>query len=127
MTTAQREPRHKLIERLHDSREAHLARGRLYRIGFAAVGATVTLAGLAMLVLPGPALAVIPIGLFMLAMEFTWAERLLERAVDRAEAARQTARETTRAQRILAGVATALAAAAALAAALVWDIPVLPV
>ncbi len=105
MTTAQQEPRHKLIERLHASREAHRARGRLYRIGFAVVGATVTLAGLAMLVLPGPALAVIPIGLFMLAMEFAWAERLLERAVDRAEAARQTARETSRTQRVLAAIA----------------------
>ncbi len=127
MTTRRRPHPHPLLERLHATRESHRLRGRVYRLLFALAGVAVTLAGVAMLVLPGPALAVIPLGLFMLALEFAWAERLLERAVERAEAARAAAKETTRTQRILSGVAVALAAAAALAAALVWDIPVLPV
>jgi tellurite resistance protein TerC len=43
------------------------------------VGFTVLLAGLAMIVLPGPAIVVIPAGLAILATEFLWARRLLER------------------------------------------------
>ena len=43
------------------------------------VGFTVLLIGIAMLVLPGPAVVVIPIGLTILATEFVWAARLLHR------------------------------------------------
>jgi YHS domain-containing protein len=43
------------------------------------VGFTVLLLGIAMLVLPGPAVVVIPTGLAILAAEFVWARRLLER------------------------------------------------
>ena len=45
----------------------------------AAVGFTVLLLGLALIVLPGPAVVVIPIGLGILATEFVWARRLLRR------------------------------------------------
>ena len=119
--------KHPLIAGLEKRRERHRLRGRLYRALFAAAGATVTLAGLVMLVTPGPALAVIPIGLAMLALEFAWAERMLERAVERAEAARRTAVEASRAQKIFGALATATGIAAFLAAAVFWDIPVLPV
>lgn len=50
------------------------------------IGGTVLLFGIALLVLPGPAILVIPIGLIILATEFLWAERLLKKvkgAVDR--------------------------------------------
>jgi len=43
------------------------------------VGFTVLLIGVAMLVLPGPAVVVVPIGLAILATEFVWAGRLLNR------------------------------------------------
>lgn len=43
------------------------------------VGGTVILCGVAMLVLPGPALVVIPVGLAILAIEFAWARRWLRR------------------------------------------------
>ena len=43
------------------------------------VGATVLALGLAMLVLPGPGLLVIPVGLMILATEFVWARRWLQR------------------------------------------------
>ena len=49
------------------------------RIVVAVVGGTVTLVGLAMLVLPGPAIVVIPLGLSILATEFVWARRYLRR------------------------------------------------
>lgn len=38
--------------------------------------------GVAMIVLPGPAVIVIPMGLAILATEFPWAKRLLHRATD---------------------------------------------
>jgi tellurite resistance protein TerC len=41
------------------------------------VGSTILLIGIAMLVLPGPAVLVIPIGLGVLATELVWARRLL--------------------------------------------------
>jgi len=44
------------------------------------IGFTVLLIGLAMTVLPGPAIIVIPLGLAILATEFVWAQRLLKRA-----------------------------------------------
>jgi uncharacterized protein (TIGR02611 family) len=116
----------RMKERLAERREAHLRRSRFYRMGFAIVGATVTLAGVAMLVTPGPALVVIPIGLAMLALEFAWAERLLDRALDHAEIASRKAAETTRAQRIAGAVATVLAIAAAVTAWLIWEIPLIP-
>lgn len=44
------------------------------------VGCTVLLIGVAMIVLPGPAVVVIPLGLAILSLEFVWAGKLLERA-----------------------------------------------
>ena len=116
-----------LIERLERKRAEHLNRGIFYRILFGLTGIIVVLAGLAMLVLPGPALVVIPIGLAMLALEFAWAEKMLELALERAEVAKDKVSETSRTQRIFGIVAIALGAAAFAAAAVAWDIPVLPV
>jgi len=47
------------------------------------IGSTILIAGLLMLVLPGPGILVIIVGLAILATEFVWAERLLIRARDR--------------------------------------------
>ena len=49
------------------------------RIIITVVGFTVLLIGIAMLVLPGPAIIVIPLGLGILAGEFVWAKNLLEK------------------------------------------------
>jgi uncharacterized protein (TIGR02611 family) len=45
----------------------------------AVIGGSVTLIGIALIVLPGPAFVVIPIGLAILATEFLWAKRWLEK------------------------------------------------
>ena len=58
------------------------------------IGMTVLLAGVAMLVLPGPGIVVILIGLAILATEFVWAERLLRQARERAARAVEKARAT---------------------------------
>jgi tellurite resistance protein TerC len=47
------------------------------RIAIAVVGFTVLMVGIAMLVLPGPALLVIPVGLGILSLEFAWARQWL--------------------------------------------------
>ena len=47
------------------------------------IGFTVLVIGVAMIVLPGPAIIVIPIGLGILATEFIWAKSLLRRVKQR--------------------------------------------
>lgn len=49
------------------------------RIVISVVGFTLLFLGIVMTVLPGPAFVVIPAGLAILALEFTWAALLLER------------------------------------------------
>jgi len=49
------------------------------KVVVAVIGATVLVIGIALIVLPGPAVIVIPRGLAILATEFLWARRLLRR------------------------------------------------
>ncbi len=56
---------------------------RIKRVFVAIIGFTVLSAGIAMIVLPGPAILVIPLGLAILATEFIWARRLLKRLKDK--------------------------------------------
>jgi uncharacterized protein (TIGR02611 family) len=117
----------KLVAKLRDQRDRHRDRSRIVRVLYGLVGLTLLLAGVAMLVTPGPAFVIIPIGLAILSLEFTWAERLLDKSLEQADKAAQKASETSATQRILAGVATALAVAAVVAWAVWGDIPLLPV
>ena len=55
------------------------------RVIVAVIGFTVLFIGVALLVLPGPAFLVIPAGLAILAIEFTWARRWLQRIKHLAE------------------------------------------
>jgi uncharacterized protein (TIGR02611 family) len=117
----------KLIQSLRERRDTHKERGRIYRGAFVIAGIALTLGGMAMLVLPGPAFVVIPIGLAILSLEFTWAGRLLDKSLEQAQVAQQKAAETTTAQRIVTGLAATCAAGALAAWALLGDVPVLPV
>jgi tellurite resistance protein TerC len=49
------------------------------RIIVAVIGFTVLTVGVAMIVLPGPAVVVIPLGLAILGLEFAWARRWLQK------------------------------------------------
>jgi tellurite resistance protein TerC len=49
------------------------------RVIVSVIGATVLLIGVALLVLPGPAFIVIPVGLAILATEYAWARRWLRK------------------------------------------------
>jgi tellurite resistance protein TerC len=47
------------------------------------IGFSTLAVGIAMIVLPGPAVVVIPIGLALLATEFVWARKLLDSVKER--------------------------------------------
>lgn len=57
----------------------HLTYKVARRITVTVVGSTVLAIGVAMIVTPGPALVVIPIGLAILSIEFAWARLWLRR------------------------------------------------
>ncbi|MBT0663566.1 PGPGW domain-containing protein [Geobacter pelophilus] len=56
---------------------------KLKRLLVAVVGITILIIGIAMIVLPGPAVVVIPLALGILATEFAWARRMLHIVRDR--------------------------------------------
>lgn len=56
---------------------------RIKRIIVGIVGTTVLIIGILLLVLPGPAFLVIPLGLGILATEFVWAQRLLRKVKEK--------------------------------------------
>jgi tellurite resistance protein TerC len=62
------------------------------KIAVAVIGSTVLAFGIALIVLPGPAFVVIPLGLGILATEFLWARRLLRRVREGAASAYQRVR-----------------------------------
>jgi uncharacterized protein (TIGR02611 family) len=113
--------------RLAERRAAHLRRGRFYRASVVVAGGTITAGGVALLVLPGPAFLIMPIGLAMLALEFAWAEKLLDRAIAQADAAQRKAAHTTPLQRVLGAAVTLVVVAAAVSVAVMYDVPLLPV
>jgi tellurite resistance protein TerC len=49
------------------------------KVVYSVLGITVLLIGIVMIVLPGPAFIVIPLGLLILAGEYAWARRVLRR------------------------------------------------
>ncbi len=63
-------------------RMLRIAKAHTRRIGVALVGSIVLFAGVAMIALPGPATLTIPAGLAILALEFAWAQRLLDRITE---------------------------------------------
>jgi uncharacterized protein (TIGR02611 family) len=115
-------PRPKLVERLQARREEHRTRHPAYRIAFAIAGSLVLLAGIVMLVTPGPAFVAIPVGLAMLSLEFAWAERALDRALEQAQIAQEKAANTSTAQRVAGTIAGGAAIAAVAVAALHWNL-----
>jgi uncharacterized protein (TIGR02611 family) len=118
-----------LLIKLRERKERHKRRHLLHRIAIVLLGLLIVGAGVALSApgVPGPGFAVILIGLGFLALEFDWAERLLERAIVWGDRAKDRAEQTSTRQRILAGVVGVLAVAAFLVAAVLWDIPLLPI
>jgi len=63
--------------------------GQAKRLVIIVIGFTILAAGIAMIVLPGPAIVVIPVGLAILATEFIWARKLLVTVKERFERMRK--------------------------------------
>lgn len=104
----------------------HLARSRFIRVPFVLVGFTIVLIGLALLVLPGPGLLVMAVGFAMLALEFAWAERVLESTLERMDKTTKTVKRASRLQKALS-LATGIAALIAFALVVnYFDVPLLP-
>src|SRR3954447_20876646 len=102
-------------DKLAERKARYQERGKLYRIGWVTLGVIITLAGCAMLITPGPAFVVIPLGLAMLALEFAWAERALEKALEQAAKAEEKAKRASTRSKVFATVAAVLLVAAAVA------------
>jgi uncharacterized protein (TIGR02611 family) len=82
------------------------------RIIVIVAGSALLLAGVTMLVLPGPGFLVIAAGLAILASEFDWAERWMHRVRRRAEAAAESAGTSLRAV-VIVGIVLTIAASVA--------------
>lgn len=118
-----------LLVKLRERKVRHKQRHPVHRAAVVALGFLVVLVGIVMSGpgVPGPGIAVILVGLGLLALEFDRAERLLERAIIWADMAAIRAEQTSTAQRVIVGVLAALAVAAFVFAAIRWDIPLLPI
>lgn len=87
------------FQRLHARLHANPATALVTKVVVGLVGTLVIAAGVVMMVAPGPAIVVIPIGLAILALEFEWAERLLSKARAKAREAKERAAAKDPAQR----------------------------
>ncbi|QKW37071.1 TIGR02611 family protein [Actinomadura sp. NAK00032] len=88
-----------------------------WRAGVFAVGTTVLVGGLVMMITPGPGLLGIIVGLAILATEFAWAQRALHRAKTAADRAKEKALDPRKRRRnTILGTLTAVVLAAAVAA-----------
>jgi uncharacterized protein (TIGR02611 family) len=126
MAEQERPERLPLIERVRARQRRHRQRNRIYRVAFAAVGFIVLLAGIVMLVTPGPGIPVIILGLGMLALEFSWAERWLERLLEKAEAAVEQVAQGSPLQRAALVGLGVVSVAALIAIVVIWDLPFFP-
>jgi uncharacterized protein (TIGR02611 family) len=120
-------PRRRFLDGVKERRERHRERSKVVRAAVVLAGFVVVLVGVAMLVLPGPGLPVIAAGLAILALEFVWAERVLERTVDQMSKATDSVKRASRTQRLILVLLAGLVLAAAVTAAYAWDSPLVPV
>ena len=82
-------------------------RGPLFRALWLVAAILVIAAGLAMIVLPGPAIVVIPVGIAMLAARFRWAQWLLRATVEHGVALQRRLAKAGLGVRLLTGLAAA--------------------
>lgn len=98
----------------HSVQRSYDDHGPVVRALWVVAAFAVLAVGLAMLVLPGPAVVVIPAGIAMLAVRFRWAAWLLEQTIEHGVTLQRrmsTAPRWLRATVWLAGAATAAAVA----------------
>jgi uncharacterized protein (TIGR02611 family) len=119
--------RNRFVEGLQERRARHKERHHLIRVAAAIGGFLVVLLGIVLIPLPGPGLLVVAVGLAVLALEFAWAEQLLEKAVDRLGEAGERVKRASPVGQAAVALLGVIAAVASLIVAYTWDIPLLPV
>lgn len=101
---------HRLVTSIETWAHRGPVRAVVVKVGVSVVGPLVIVAGVAMLVLPGPGLVVMALGAALLALEYDWARRVLVsggRLIDRARRA-VIPQDASLVRRVL-GVATTVA------------------
>ena len=121
--------RPELLIKLHERKVRHKQRNIFQRIAIVVLGVLIVLAGIVLSLpgVPGPGIVTIIFGVGFLALEFDWAERLLERVIIWGDHAADRAAHATMRQRVVSGVLTVVVVVAFVAAAVMWDIPLMPV
>jgi uncharacterized protein (TIGR02611 family) len=101
------------LARLHARLHANPALAAATKAVVTVVGSVVEVVGVIMMVTPGPALVLIPLGLAILATEWAWAEKLLKRVRAEARRAKERAEamdpKVRRRRLLLTGAVTVLA------------------
>jgi uncharacterized protein (TIGR02611 family) len=113
--------------RLHQRLHSHPALAITTKLVVTVVGTLVALVGVVMLVTPGPAFVMIPLGLAILATEWEWARRWLDKAKEQAVRARAKAEamdpRVRRRRLVLTGIAALAVVAAVVAYVISFDWP----
>jgi hypothetical protein len=107
------ELRQDIQRRVHAVQIRYHQGGPVVRAVWVVVAVAVVVAGLAMLVLPGPAVLVIPIGLAMLAVRYRWAQWALGALIDHGVRIQRSLARRSRGLRLTWSVAVFLVVAAA--------------
>lgn len=113
--------------RLHARMHSHPVLSVVTKVGVTVVGTVVLIIGIIMIVTPGPALVMIPLGLAILSTEWHWAEKWLKKARDEAVRAKEKAEamdpRTRRRRLVLSGVAVIVAVALVAGYVTIYDWP----
>jgi uncharacterized protein (TIGR02611 family) len=117
--------------RLHQRMHANPALALTSKVVVTVVGMLVVMAGMVMMVTPGPGIVGVAVGLAILATEWEWADRWLVAAKKKAQLAKEKAEAmdpaTRRRRLVVAGVAFLVVVGAAVALIAVYDWPTLAV
>ena len=121
--------RPELLIKLQERKERHKQRNIFQRVAIVVLGVLIVFAGILLSLpgVPGPGILTIIFGVGFLALEFDWAERLLERVIIWGDRTAERAAHATMRQRVITGVVTVLAVAGFATAAILWDIPLMPI
>lgn len=121
--------RPELLIKLQERKERHKQRNIFHRAAIVVLGVLIVCAGIVLTLpgVPGPGIVTIIFGVGFLALEFDWAERLLERVIIWGDRAAQRAEQATMRQRVVTGIVTVVAVGAFVVAAILWDIPLVPI
>lgn len=108
----------RLQERVEQERERYPDRSLPFKVAWVTAAVIVLLAGIAMVVFPGPAVLVIPIGLLMLSLQFAWAQSALDKGLEGGKAAKGLASRAVTEHRVLTIAAVVCGVAAVIAVAI---------